>query len=838
MTTNILIFNDIYQDKDPKFRSFDGTNNNFNQTNYGATNTALVNKSPLDYGDGFSTASGLERPNPRNISNAIAQQQQDIESKAGLTNTIWAFGQFLDHDLTLVADSAVSANIEVPNGDPFLDPLNTGTVEILMHESSFIEGTGTNPDNPRQLANHITSWIDGSNIYGSDETRANFLRSQKGGKLKVSAGELLPFNDGTQANDDPRGGDPTRLFVGGDVRANENSVLASIHTVFVREHNRIATELQNAHVNWSDEQIYQRARELNIAQYQAIIYNEYLPALLGEDALPDYIGYDATIDPSIDRVFANAAFRFGHTQLSSDILRLDPQGEEIAQGNLKLADVFFRSASVVQESGIAPILRGVSSSLSQKIDPKTIDDVRNLLFGFGENVAGRDLFAININRGRINGLTDYNSLREAYGLIKVTSFDAITSDPQLQTQLASLYGTVDNIDGFVGLLAEDHLAGAVVGETLKAVLVEQFVALRDGDRFFYQNSFSPQEISLIEQTTFADIIRRNTDTSIIQDNAFSLVNQGTIKSELLNGGLGSDTIYGHGGNDFIQGYADNDLLFGNIGADQLLGGNGDDTLFGGNDRDILRGQQGNDLLLGNANADNLFGGLGDDVLQGGDGDDLLQGNFGNDKLIGNAGADRLFGGNDSDTLNGGHDNDLLRGQNGNDLLFGNFGADNLFGDNGFDTLNGGYGNDQLRGNSGNDLLKGQADQDLLHGDHGFDTLFGNNGDDTLFGGSGNDQLSGDRNNDLLDGGLGFDVLIGGNGSDFFVLRENNGTDAIQDYQDGIDRFMLVDGLTFPDLKFTSGQNASQIRVEDTNQLLATVIGIEINILDSSDFIVS
>ena len=626
------------------------------------------------------------------------------------------------------------------------------------------------------------------------------------------------MNDGTQENDDPRGGDPTRLFVGGDVRANENSVLVSMHTVFVREHNRIAEELKNAHGDWTDEQIYQRARELNIAQYQAIIYNEYLPSLLGLDALPTYSNYDASIDPSITRVFANAAFRLGHTQLSSDILRLDPQGAIIEEGNLTLADVFFQPTSVVQEAGIEPILRGMSASLSQDIDTKTIDDVRNLLFGFGANAAGRDLFAININRGRINGLADYNTIRATYGLEKVTSFAEITSDTQLQTQLADFYGSVDNIDGFVGFLVEDHVAGAAVGETLRAVLADEFINLRDGDRFYYKNTFSASEIAIIEQTSFSDIIRRNTDTNIIQDNAFSLINEGTVNSEILKGGLGSDTIYGHGGNDRIQGYAENDLILGNLGEDTIFGGDGDDTLSGGNDNDILRGQNGSDRV------------------NGGNGDDILQGNLGNDTLVGNAGLDSLFGGNGKDNLFGGHQDDLLRGQNGNDQLFGNAGDDNLFGDNGFDTLNGGDGDDQLRGNSGNDLLRGQAGQDLLHGDHGFDSLYGNNGDDTLFGGRGNDQLSGDRDNDILDGGLGFDTLIGGNGRDSFVLRANNGADTIQDYQNGIDKFVLADGLTFADLKFVQGQNASQIRIEDTNELVATVNGVAAVILDSSDFV--
>ena len=835
--TNTIINNNIFQNPDIEFRSFDGSQNNLTNPDYGVAGSSLLNKAPLEYGDGYSFPAGVDRENPRVISNAIADQNEDIPSDRALTNLIWAFGQFLDHDLDLVPDSDVSANISVPTGDPDLDPFATGEVEIVMHESEFVSGTGTDPDNPRQLPNKITSWIDGSNIYGSNAERAEFLRSGEDGKLKLSSGNLLPFNDGSQENDDPRGGDPTRLFIAGDPRANENSVLVSMHTLFVREHNRIAGELALAHPTWDDEQLYQRAREINIAQYQSIIYNEYLPSLLGLNALPEYKGYDAEVDPSITRVFANAAFRLGHSQLSSEILRLDAEGEEIPEGHLTLADVFFRSASVVQETGIDPILRGVASSLSQKIDTKVIDDVRNLLFGFGANAVGRDLFAININRGRLNGVADYNTIRQTYGLNPVDSFSDITSDSQLQTQLASLYDSVDNIDAFVGLMAEDHVYGAAVGETIRAVLVNQFVALREGDRFYYENTFSPEEIALIEDTTLSDIIRRNTDTTIIQDNAFSLFNKGTIESETLNGGLGQDTIYGHGGDDLINGYAADDLLFGNVGNDTLVGGNGKDTILGGNDDDLLKGNNDNDLLYGNAGTDRLLGQSGADTLLGGDGNDLLYGNTEDDSLMGNGGDDQLFGGDGQDILRGGNDNDLLRGQKGNDKLFGETGTDNLFGDNGSDTLYGGSGEDTLRGNSGNDLLKGQRDNDTLYGDNGSDTLFGNQGNDLLVGGTGNDQLLGNIDDDILDGGLGFDTLVGGEGKDIFVLTQQTETDQIQDYQDGIDKLVLRGGITFNDLQLVSGVDNVSITLENTNEILAVLNNVGIDSLDADDFVV-
>ena len=658
---NQLFLNNPFSEDDFEVQSFDGTGNNLQNPEYGTTNTALVNIAPLDYTDGFSTPAGQDRPNSRVISNAISQQEGDIFDPRGLTNFIWAWGQFLDHDLSLTPENGSEpVSIPVPAGDPFLDPQNTGNVVIELADSQVIEGTGTDINNPRQLPNVITAWIDGSNVYGSDEERSDFLRSFEGGLLKTSEGDLLPFNDGSVENDNPTRQDPTDLFVAGDVRANENAVLSSIHTLFVREHNRIATELKEIHPDWTDEQLFERARQINIAQMQAITFNEYIPTLLGDNALSEYTGYNPNINPGITRTFSTAAFRLGHTQLSSEIVRLDTQGEVIPEGNLTLSEVFFPGSGVLQEAGIDSIIRGISSSQSQQVDNEIIDDVRNLLFGMGPRgtVSARDLAAINIERGRLNGLVDYNTVREAFGLSRVTSFAEITSDQEKQTTLQELYGNVDNIDFFVGMLAEDLLPGASVGESIYAVLTQQFQSLRDGDRFYYENIFTPEEVQIIENTRLSDIIRRNTDTTIIQDNVFSLVNRGTSDSDVLNGGLGNDTISGLGGDDLLYGYAGEDSLNGNAGDDTLKGGRGDDTLKGGKGDDILYGHKGNDILYGNAGEDLLKGGKGNDTLKGGKGDDILKGGKGDDLLYGGRGDDRLDGysttGTEYDTLVGGN----------------------------------------------------------------------------------------------------------------------------------------------------------------------------------------
>jgi hypothetical protein len=79
-------------------------------------------------------------------------------------------------------------------------------------------------------------------IYGSDTFRAAYLQAPSGGRLETSPGNLLPFNVSGLANANPTGLPEVSLFFAGDVRANEHLGLISMHTVFVREHNRLSGE--------------------------------------------------------------------------------------------------------------------------------------------------------------------------------------------------------------------------------------------------------------------------------------------------------------------------------------------------------------------------------------------------------------------------------------------------------------------------------------------------------------------------------------------------------------------------------------------------------------------
>ncbi len=225
-----------------RVRTIDGSGNNLDDTEMGASFIELLRIVDPDYGDGISTLAGEGRPSARAVSNAVSLQEESIPNTLGASDFLWQWGQFVDHDIDLTegTDPPESANIEVPIGDPFFDPDGTGTEVIELNRSIYNESSGTGTDNPRQQLNEISAWIDASNVYGSDEERANALRTNDGtGKLKTSEGNLLPFNTEGLPN---AGGPSDTLFLAGDVRANEQVALTAMHTLFVREHNRLAEE--------------------------------------------------------------------------------------------------------------------------------------------------------------------------------------------------------------------------------------------------------------------------------------------------------------------------------------------------------------------------------------------------------------------------------------------------------------------------------------------------------------------------------------------------------------------------------------------------------------------
>lgn len=557
--------------------SIDGTGNNVLNPNWGSAGTDLLRISAAAYADGISALSLPQDPSARVLSDLLNNQAdpnnpgQDLNTvdQQNLSDFGYAFGQFIDHDLDLTPAS--SGELLQILADPN-DPSQMGNQ--TFERSSFDPNTGTSTSNPRQQVNAVTAFLDLSQVYGSSAAVADALRTHVGGLLKTSPGNMLPYDNSTyftpaqlavinMANDAQAV--PTQdLFVTGDVRGNENVELTALQTLFVRNHNLIAAELQKEHPGWTDEQLYQEARKLNIAEYQAIIYNEYLPDLLGPNALARYSGYNPNVDPAIATEFSTVAFRFGHSLLSGEIERHANNGQDVlpndpAGASINLATDFF-DPNVLNPNGvtdpltghistdIGPILKAEADGVAQADDLLAINEVRNLLFANGgvqDN--GLDLIARDIERGRDDGIGSYNQVRVAYGLPPVTSFAQITSNVQVQQELQQAYGSVANIDAFEGGLAENHAKGSDMGPLFARIIADQFNRLRAGDRFFYLNEqWSPDELRILQQgDTLAKVIEANTNVTNLQSDVF------LFKASIT----GTVSVAGSGGHRQPQGLA-------------------------------------------------------------------------------------------------------------------------------------------------------------------------------------------------------------------------------------------------------------------------------------------
>lgn len=520
----LVAFSELYSQEN---RTFTGEGNNLLNVELGATNTQLQRQTTVNYADGVSQINDSNLPSPRVISNYVFDQTENIFDNHNLSDYVWVFGQFINHDITLV-ESNISEPVflDIPDDDTHFSPSEF----ILTSRNRAIPGTGDSQGNPRQYSNGVSTFIDGSAVYGSDIERAEWLRDNQGsGKLKVSRGNLLPWNTATgEFSDDllttaPVMSDDTRsltkLYVAGDTRANENPLLIGMHTLFVREHNRLCDELRMQHPNWTGDQIYQRARKFVGAYIQNITYNEWLPSM--GLILPEYSTYRTYVDPTVSNVFSAAAFKIGHTLINSNVIRMDNDGEEIDQGNIQLKDAYFNPFAVEIAGGIEPYFKGMGTQVMQDLDCKVIDDLRNFQFGI-PGAGGLDLASINIFRGRDRGISDYNTLRSDFGLPRVSDFSDFVDSEEDAELLNHMYNSVDNIDAWVGMLAERHMTGAIFGELIVRIFEDQFQRLRDGDRFYFEVDpvFTESDIDEIRATKLHDILMRNTDLELMQNNLF------------------------------------------------------------------------------------------------------------------------------------------------------------------------------------------------------------------------------------------------------------------------------------------------------------------------------
>eukprot|EP00121_Abeoforma_whisleri_P008876 Awhi_evm1s8154 len=561
------------------------------------------------------------------------------------------------------------AHIQMPENDDIFSSQTT---------MEFTRGEGSDGSDTHNIDSHV---IDASFVYGSSAEEGELLRdvivlsNDGNGNIETTPHFMM---DMITSYEDIELGDNGHMmpiderddsqFLAGDARGNIQPGLASLHTVFIREHNRIASTLkaelfgdvENSSLESCDiEYIFDESRMLVEAQFQKIIYEDWLPALTGRK-----LKYSSTqcetVSPRIRTWFANALFRFGHSMVNQEFWRLKakapivdfvalnpnskrhktgpcrsstkgkgkkgsefklypdksqeqcrqlclendtclafeskvnraherceiwhvvpdyakklgkkkeaasygacyvktlveapaeegsrlPNGYEISTtGHFQLATLlesnFFNSMNVFKEDDfcIEPVLAGLVFQPNQKIDSKVNDALRNhLLRDFDTesdtHTQAFDLVSLNIQRGRDFGIFDYNLARQHLVGEKVTEISDISEDSDLVEKLSDLYGNdVNNIDLFVGVLAEDHVPGASVGPTLLAGLESQFSLLQRGDCLWYKERLT-NPIFEQERRRFRGLSLNSKRKDVAHQKKYTSPFVNALKQDILDG---------------------------------------------------------------------------------------------------------------------------------------------------------------------------------------------------------------------------------------------------------------------------------------------------------------
>lgn len=520
---------------------FDGWYNNLAHPGWGSIDSQLVRKTPASYADGVYKMDD-NRPSPRTISQAFMKGSDGLKSVKNRTALATFFGQVVSAEILMASEHGCPIEmhkIPIEKCDEMFDENCTGESSMPFHRANYDRRTGQSPNSPREQMNRMTSWIDASFVYSTKEAWINTMRTFENGTLKMDGDPIygMPPRNTMRVpmvnNPAPhvlRMLSPERMFLLGDPRTNQNPALLALGIVFYRWHNFQAAIVKDEHPDWVDEDVFQAARRRVIASMQNIIMYEFLPSFLGIES-DKYSGYKPDIHPGISHVFQSAAFRFGHTMIPPGIYKRDRQCEfrPTSTGGeaLRLCSVWWDAQDEINEESIEEILMGLSSQLSEKEDSILCSDVRNKLFGPME-FSRRDLAALNIMRGRDNGLPDYNTVRKCHNLPMITNFTEINpalalKQPELFEKLADLYQSVDNIDVYAGGMLESNDGP---GPLFAKIIKEQFERLRDADRFWFENKeneiFTPDEIAEIKKVKLSDIIRMVTtiDRKDIQENVF------------------------------------------------------------------------------------------------------------------------------------------------------------------------------------------------------------------------------------------------------------------------------------------------------------------------------
>ncbi|NP_714961.2 dual oxidase 1 isoform X1 [Rattus norvegicus] len=526
---------------------FDGWYNNLMEHRWGSKGSRLQRLVPASYADGvYQPLREPYLPNPRHLSNRVMRGPAGQPSLRNRTVLGVFFGYHVLSDLVSVETPGCPAeflNIYIPRGDPVFDPDKRGNVVLPFQRSRWDRSTGQSPSNPRDLTNQVTGWLDGSAIYGSSHSWSDTLRSFSGGQLASGPDPAFPRNSQNSllmwmAPDPATGqGGPQGLYAFGAQRGNREPFLQALGLLWFRYHNLCAKRLAQEHPHWGDEELFQHARKRVIATYQNIAMYEWLPSFLKQTP-PEYPGYHPFLDPSISPEFVVASEQFLSTMVPPGVYMRNAschfQGianrNSSVSGALRVCNSYWsrENPKLQRAEDVDALLLGMASQIAEREDHLVVEDVQDFWPG-PLKFSRTDYLASCLQRGRDLGLPSYTKAREALGLPPVSHWQDINpalsrSNGTVLEATAALYNQdLSRLELLAGGLLESH---GDPGPLFSAIVLDQFVRLRDGDRYWFENNrnglFSKEEIAEIRNTSLRDILVAvtNVDPSALQPSVF------------------------------------------------------------------------------------------------------------------------------------------------------------------------------------------------------------------------------------------------------------------------------------------------------------------------------
>lgn len=175
-----------------------------------------------------------------------------------------------------------------------------------------------------------------------------------------------------------------------------------------------------------------------------------------------------------------------------------------------------------------PLLRGMLADHSKLMKPNQmmVEELQERLFEQLELI-GLDLAALNLQRGRDHGLPGYNAWRRFCGLSEPRNeaeLAAVLGNAELAKKFMALYGTPDNIDIWIGGMAEPFIPYGRVGPLLSCLIGKQMRHVRDGDRFWWEHLgvFTAQQRIALSRASLSRIICDNTHIEEVPKDAFKM----------------------------------------------------------------------------------------------------------------------------------------------------------------------------------------------------------------------------------------------------------------------------------------------------------------------------